>query len=386
MKIRYLSIFILFVFPKNFVTAQQIVPGKSYFSNNNYIEYIAGNTPFIVSVPHGGDLKPNDIPDRNCANCTTVKDGNTQELAREIATAFFKQTGCYPHIIINRLHRIKLDANREIVEAALGNPQSEQAWLAFHSYIDSAKTQITKQFGTGLYIDLHGHGHTIQRLELGYLLTDSELQKTDNQINTNTYINYSSIKNLAVKNLKNATLAQLLRGEKAIGTLLQQRGFPSVPSKQDPFPQTNDDYFSGGYNTNRHGSRLGGKIEGLQIETNFIGVRDTDANRKKFADSLSLTVREFLANFMLGKEFTPCKNVITTENILDKKCRISPNPAVDFIAWDCDDFSDSDAILFDFYGKKIKTVHANQTDISDVENGIYFIKIKNEFHKILIMK
>jgi hypothetical protein len=386
MKIRYLSIFTLLFFQSNFVIGQQIVAGKSYFSNNNYIEYIAGNTPFIVSVPHGGDLKPSDIPDRNCANCTIVKDGNTQELAREIANAFFKQTGCYPHVIINRLHRIKLDANREIVEAALGNPQAEQAWSAFHAYIDSAKTQIIKQFGAGLYIDLHGHGHTIQRLELGYLLTTSELQKPDNQINTTTYINYSSIKNLANKNLKNATFAQLLRGEKAIGTLLQQRGFPSVPSKQDPFPQTNDDYFNGGYNTNRHGSRMGGKIEGLQIEANFTGVRDTDANRKKFADSLSLTVRDFLAEYMLGKGFLACKGVSATENILDKKCRIFPNPAVDLIELNCDNFDLQDASLFDFYGKKIKNIHTNQTDVSDIENGIYFIKIKNEFYKILIMK
>lgn len=315
-----------------------------------------------------------------------MKDGNTQELAREISNAFFKQTGCYPHIIINRLHRIKLDANREIVEAALGNPQAEQAWKAFHAYIDSAKTQITKQFGSGLYIDLHGHGHTIQRLELGYLLTSTELQKADNQLNTTTYIGYSSMKNLATKNLKNFTHAQLLRGDKAIGTLLQKRGFPSVPSMQDPFPQTGDDYFNGGYNTNRHGSRLGGKIEGLQIETNYKGVRDTDANRKKFADTLSLTVREFLTDFVLNKGFPTCKTTNVSENESNQECRIFPNPATDFIELNCVTFDEQDAVLFDFYGKKIKNIMTNQTDVSDLENGIYFIKVKNNFYKILIIK
>ena len=144
---RILFLFFLLFFQKNQAIAQNTVPGKSYFSNNNYIEYIADNSPFIVSAPHGGDLKPSDIPDRSCTACVTVKDGSTQELARDIANAVYKQTGCFPHIIINRLHRIKLDANREIVEAALGNPQAEQAWLAFQSYIDSAKTQITKQIG-----------------------------------------------------------------------------------------------------------------------------------------------------------------------------------------------------------------------------------------------
>ncbi len=379
-------LFFLLFFQKNQAIAQNTVPGKSYFSNNNYIEYIAGNSPFIVSAPHGGDLKPSDIPDRSCTACVTGKDGSTQELARDIANAFHKQTGCYPHIIINRLHRIKLDANREIVEAALGNPQAEQAWLAFQSYIDSAKAQVTKQFGTGLYVDLHAHGHAIQRLELGYLLTATELQKTDNQLNTITYINESSLKNLTTKNLKNYTHAQLLRGEKAIGTVLQKRGYPSVPSMQVPFPQMGEDYFNGGYNTNRHGSRNGGKIEGLQIECHYTGVRDSDTNRKKFADSLSLTVREFLADFIVKNGFSTCKGTVATENILDKECRIFPNPAVDFIELSCEDFSQQEAVLFDFYGKKVKNLSENKTDINDVKNGIYFIKIKNNFHKILIMK
>ncbi len=383
---RILFLFFLLFFQKNQAIAQNTVPGKSYFSNNNYIEYIAGNSPFIVSAPHGGDLKPSDIPDRSCTACVTGKDGSTQELARDIANAFYKQTGCFPHIIINRLHRIKLDANREIVEAALGNPQAEQAWLAFQSYIDSAKTQITKQFGTGLYIDLHAHGHAIQRLELGYLLTSTELQNTDNQININTYINESSIKNLASNNLKNATHSQLLRGEKAIGTVLQKRGYPSVPSMQIPFPQTGEDYFNGGYNTNRHGSRNGGKIEGLQIECHYTGVRDSDTNRKKFADSLSLTVREFLSDFILKNGFSTCKGTIATENVLNNECRIFPNPAVDFIELSCEDFSQQEAALVDFYGKKIKNLSENKTDINDIENGIYFVKVKNKFYKILIMK
>jgi hypothetical protein len=34
----------------------------------------------------------------------------------------------------------------------------------------------TREFGGCVYIDLHGHGHPTQRLELGYLLKEKELE------------------------------------------------------------------------------------------------------------------------------------------------------------------------------------------------------------------
>lgn len=89
------------------------------------MEYLAGNLPIIVSAPHGGLLSPTSIPDRDCAGCTTVNDFNTQELARAFAEAVHERTGCWPHLIFNKLHRRKLDANRDIAEAADGNPDAE---------------------------------------------------------------------------------------------------------------------------------------------------------------------------------------------------------------------------------------------------------------------
>jgi hypothetical protein len=58
-----------------------------------------------------------------------------------------------------------------------------------------------------------------------------------------------------------------------------------VPSAAQPDPGT-DEYFNGGYNTARYGSRDGGNISGFQIETNNVGVRDTQANRLIFANAV----------------------------------------------------------------------------------------------------
>ena len=108
------------------------------------------------------------------------------ELGRYILEEIKKATGgnCLPHLVINRLRRTKLDANRDLFEAALGNPDAINAWYAFHRFIDSAKMQVFNQSGKGLLIDLHGHGHGIQRLELGYLLSGSNLRAGNNYLNS----------------------------------------------------------------------------------------------------------------------------------------------------------------------------------------------------------
>ncbi len=44
--------------------------------------------------------------------------------------------GTYPHVVINNLHRLKLDANRDKPEATFGEETPELAWEEFHNYID----------------------------------------------------------------------------------------------------------------------------------------------------------------------------------------------------------------------------------------------------------
>lgn len=186
MKRIYFFLVSFFFFWQNSFT-QTYLPGETYYGTNDYIEYKAGNLPIIISAPHGGDLEPLNIPDRNCTGCVYVKDAFTQELIREINDAIYEEFGCFPHIIINRLHRRKLDANRNIDDAADGNSDGEQAWNDFQNFIEGAKDSIEANFGKGLYLDLHGHGHDIQRLELGYRISKSELQLSDTELNSSIY-------------------------------------------------------------------------------------------------------------------------------------------------------------------------------------------------------
>ncbi len=272
------------------IIAQSFIPGNIYFGQNGYIEYHPGNLPIIITAPHGGTIEPSDIPDRTCG--LTGVDSRTQTLIREIEYEIFQMTGRYPHIIICRLARKKLDANRDYDEATCGNNEASPYWFEWHKYIDSAKAIVTRQWGKGFYIDLHGHSHDIQRIEWGYLLSSTQLGYSDATLNQQTYINQSSIRNLAGNNVRNLAHSQLIRGPLSIGTLVADRGIPGVPSAQNTSPGV-DPYFSGGFNTVRHGSRDGGLIDGVQLEAHST-IRTDHVARVDFSNKLASVILDYL--------------------------------------------------------------------------------------------
>ncbi|MEL7533702.1 MAG: T9SS type A sorting domain-containing protein [Bacteroidota bacterium] len=290
----------------------QFSPGSVYLGTNDYVEYHAGDLPIIISVPHGGYLEPLTIPDRVCSGCVTGRDSRTEETAYDLKAAIRSVFGGNPHIIINKLARRKLDANREIVEAALGNPEAETAWYEYHDFIQAAKDSCKAQFGSALFIDLHGHGHPIQRIELGYLLNRSRLQDSDSTLDVDNRQDDSAIKHLANVLNPSVSFAEILRGSKCMGEFLLERGYPSVPSASDPAPLPADPFFAGGYNTVRHGSRDSSEINAIQFELNWTGVRSTDLNRKAFARALACAMRSYLDQWYFDLDSWDPGNLVST--------------------------------------------------------------------------
>ncbi len=284
-----------FLFLCSLILTTGCLTAQVVYSPNNYIEYHVGTVPIILSAPHGGNITPANIPDRTCNNPTLITDGKMKELAFATDSFFHAKTGCRLHLILCNLKRTKLDCNRNLADGACGNPDAEIAWTAFQHYIDSARLLSESAFPESFYIDLHGHGHTKQRLELGYLLWGSRLRNSDSTLNTAQFIGYSSIQDMVSSNVNSYSHAQLIRGSHSFGTLLANAGYPSVPSQQDIHPDTTDSYFSGGHNTRVHTCATPNvSSNGVQIETNYSGVRDNPANIRKFGDALSDVLLAYL--------------------------------------------------------------------------------------------
>src|SRR5262245_41938442 len=66
-------------------------------SPSGYIKYWPGELPIVISAPHGGTRKPDDMPDRTYG--VTVLDGYSASLATAIRDAMLERFGRAPHLI-----------------------------------------------------------------------------------------------------------------------------------------------------------------------------------------------------------------------------------------------------------------------------------------------
>lgn len=219
-----------------------------------------------------------------------VQDVNTTDLCRKMADSLEKLTGLRPHIIINNMHRKVMEPNRDLADAYLTHPEMEVAWKEYQNFIKVAREIVKKNVGKGLYLDMHGHGHDIDRIEVGYLLTSNQLNSESASID---YLaNKSSIYSIA-KVSSESPFSQLINGDLAFGTLLANHDCPSVPSKQDPRPW-DDEYFNGGYCTATYGSRNSGDdISAIQLETPGPIIRNNETLRAKSSGRIARAIIEY---------------------------------------------------------------------------------------------
>jgi hypothetical protein len=271
-----------------------------------WTSYYSGNMPLVISVPHGGTWNLTEVKDRSCEGAVTVTDSYTKELAFEIAEAMSKYQGMRPYLIVCNITRKDVDQNREINEATCGDPLMATPWNTFHTFIDSALADAVRKFGSCLYIDLHGHGHQEQRLELGYLINDKKLTGFFNEEEP-IKASGTSLGNLLARK-GTGSLRDWLYGANAFGTWMAEKGFPAVPSQQDPFPKEGEKYFNGGYNTRRYTGPEYPNVFGWQIESNFKGVRDA-AGRPVFAAAFCEVITRFLNQFSFVKMPQPADQV-----------------------------------------------------------------------------
>lgn len=262
----------------------QSLPPESQFGTSKYVEYIPGDLPLIFTSPHGGALKPESLPNRTYG--VLGADANTQELTRAAVEQLFIRTGRRAHLVMSHLHRSKLDPNREIKEAAQGNPDAQRAWNEYHAFIEKAREAAVKRHGYAFLIDMHGQNHKGERIELGYLFSPQELAVGESLNNAET-VAKSSLALLVKRSGQKHT--DLISGPKSLGALLAARGWRTTPSPQMPVPD--EPYYKGGYTVARHCKDT---TTGLQLEANRTRLRDTAANRAKFIKDFVPVLIEYL--------------------------------------------------------------------------------------------
>ncbi|CAG8622875.1 23643_t:CDS:2, partial [Gigaspora margarita] len=271
------------------------------FDSMNYSKYIPGHLPLVISIPHDGRLFPPEIPDRKKNHPSVVKsnDLNTQDIGRELADKIMLHfKGKRPYLVINHLGRSKIDVNRPIKEGVDGkNSITLVVWNDYHNFIKTAIKDVETNFGHGLLIDIHGHGHPEHFIEIGYVLSAETLSLSTSQINENSEIySGSSIRSLFNRKSNNILFSDLLYAKTtSLGGRLQSYGYDTVPSHIRKHPLKDEKYFYGGYCVQKYGSRCAEHvIDAIQIElprTLRIGNKEKQSN---FILALSESIAWFL--------------------------------------------------------------------------------------------
>ncbi len=280
----------LSLLPATALLSQQTNPGAVTPAEvEKLVEINPGTLPIILLSPHGGSLKPKGFAERTFGKVAT--DSNTADLTRLLATELEKQYGARPTAILSLLHRSRQDPNREINEAAQGDPGATAVWRRYHGAADEAVKRVTQNHGMGLLLDIHGHRHEEGRVEVGMLLNGKDLGLADAALEASDPLKAkSSLRELDIRSPQ--TFAELVRGPRSLGGLLETRGYISIPSPTKPGPGEAV-YFSGSYDVAAHGSRDQGTVSAIQIECPWDGVRDTPEARQKFATALASALGEF---------------------------------------------------------------------------------------------
>jgi len=251
-------------------------PGEMVSDIDGYIQYYVGNAPVIITVPHGGEVTPSTIPMRNG---DATRSENTIDIAEYFYNTFTSgSNNLYPHIIINNIDRGQLDPDINIEVGAQSN-YSTIYYNRYHNYIQAAIDSTEEYFDVGMLVNLVGHSDESDKVELGYLVSLNDLNKTDTVLSSSNI--QTSISSIA--SLSSSSLAETIRGFDSVGAKIMDLNcckpiyytFDVTPSPDFPVPDNND-YNSGGYTLLTYGSQNGvSKISAIEFSTPFLNHRDS---------------------------------------------------------------------------------------------------------------
>lgn len=118
-----------------------------------YIEYLDGDFPVILEVPHDGTMVVEGGRKRDVV--TGGRDTHVAELVRETRRAMQRLAGTAPASIALLASRQYVDANRRAAPDAWADAAGEAVHHAYDRTIDMAIERIRKKHGSGLLVSFH---------------------------------------------------------------------------------------------------------------------------------------------------------------------------------------------------------------------------------------
>ena len=253
---------------------------------NNLVEYIEfdkGNLPLIISVPHGGVLECEDIPERR--HGILGIDRGTIELSKDLIRLIYiiyeKKTfeGKSPSFIVSKVQRKNIDLNREENEAYIQSSVfAKDIYHFYHNTIQKLIYYNLENFGRSLLIDIHGFEKNNR---------PSGFRDVEMILGTN------NLKSLFSNHIQKKDWGKNIRG-KIINKFLNLE-IPIAPGH----PKRKEYVLSGGYTIQQYGaSQFNSNSQAIQVElSDRIRLYDQEL-RKIVVNSLVNIFFENLMDFL----------------------------------------------------------------------------------------
>jgi N-formylglutamate amidohydrolase len=231
----------------------------------------AGMLPIILSAPHGGRQSIPGVPVRNgtgVSQFATGRDNNTDELAEIIALRLEQKLNAKPFLVVAHIERKYLDANRP-TDSAYESREAKPYYDGYHNALREAHDRVSREWGRGLLLDIHGQGAQAEAIYRG----------TGN--------------GKSVVSLTQRFGTEAITGPKSIFSQLEFMGYKVFPSTTESHIEHR---YVGGYIVQTYGSHRGRRIDAIQLE---IGTKlRARANLERTATDLAEAIVVFAQEYL----------------------------------------------------------------------------------------
>ena len=279
----------------------------------------------ILLLFSGSDTSPagnllcetgNLIETRKCTpqfpSLTYTRDAGTEVIAREVQRQLGEE-GVRPHVIECHIHRSKVETNRTLTEVAIQRrgQEAELVYNTFHSWIRAAlqwELKHCREAGV-LLIDLHGHGHPHEYIELGFRLSaatlnniagEEEERRDWRRIVTSAARHEFTMRHLLKRNFgsSNEAIRDCLIGPSSFSScILTHFGSDPVLSSVKCVPSQNrigpgkQGYYNGGWIVRSHAKLA--RVDSVQIELPMSVRCQPNEAREAAILALARAIRQF---------------------------------------------------------------------------------------------
>lgn len=241
----------------------------SVVPRNRYLQTGWNNSNIILAAPHGGGMRPVSIPKRSHGK--TKMDTYTRRLTKSLISRFEDK----PNYVIADIHRSRVDLNRDYDECC-EHPKAVEIWNDWNDTVEIFCRRVLRDFGDGLYVDIHSQAKT-DTFHLGYSLSVDDYNRAKKR---------GSVSGSTIDSVENIELWDLMFGPYSIKSGLERFGFRAHEPKYESI------YYNGGRNIETFS---GNGLRAIQIECPISILRE---DREAVAFALRYSIDAFRERFL----------------------------------------------------------------------------------------